>query len=263
MRRSILSPIFVSLALASACAIEVNDPAGGPCVLTADCPSDYVCAFDAVGQRVCLLGRGGQSALDAGEPYFCREVKPLLQQFCTGCHGAAQPDGGQSALRLDVFRSDGGFRAAGEAASDIARSVREGSMPPKDHPLRPSPLDELTLARWAELGAPECLPRDVGYVSFIEDVQPIFNARCKPCHVPGPSGGMSLSNHGRAALLGVRANCDPTSVRVYSGSPEQSALWRKLSGTSCGSQMPLGGPYLTPLEQGRIRRWIEQGALDN
>ncbi len=262
MRRLLTFTLF----LAAGCAVEQVDPAGGPCVSGSDCPSGYSCRFDSVGKRVCLLGEvPAPESFEVGDVYFCREVKPLLDLYCNRCHGPDTSDAGSAGaqFRLHEYGSDGRLLGAFATAAKIQESVDARRMPPPGEKLQPSAYDRAVFARWSATGAPQCLPRDAGYLSFSEDVQSIFDRRCTPCHIPGPSGGMSLQTNGRAALVGIRSQCDPAAVRVFPGEPENSALWHKLSGTGCGSRMPLGGPYLGPLELSRVRTWIEQGALDN
>jgi hypothetical protein len=51
---------------------------------------------------------------------------------------------------------------------------------------------------------------------------------------------------------------------VYSGMLSMSLLYQKVSGmgipSTCGAQMPLGGPYLSSTDITTIQNWINGGA---
>ncbi len=102
--------------------------------------------------------------------------------------------------------------------------------------------------------------------SFAADIQPIF-AVCAGCH--GDSGGMSLSAaNAYTNLVNVQANNGACSSlkRVRPGTPDDSVLVRKISGTACGNRMPLSNPSYFVDDPGlvtRIRSWIAAGALNN
>jgi hypothetical protein len=56
--------------------------------------------------------------------------------------------------------------------------------------------------------------------------------------------------------------------QIEPGDPDKSYLLRKVSGTQLdaggtGGRMPLGRPPLSADELATLRRWIEQGALNN
>ena len=90
-------------------------------------------------------------------------------------------------------------------------------------------------------------------VDFAQDVQPILNERCVGCH--GPSQQMSgYRLDRRSAALGgvVRPNIVP-------GSSDSSRLFRRISGSEFGPQMPPAGP-LSPGEIAKLRQWIDEGA---
>lgn len=103
-------------------------------------------------------------------------------------------------------------------------------------------------------------------VSFSANVQPIFTNRCvnQGCH-PGGSAPFPLaSGPSYANLVNVQATSSCTSdKRVLPGNAASSVLYRKISGTTCGNQMPLGLSPLPQAEIDLIRDWINQGALNN
>ncbi len=100
-------------------------------------------------------------------------------------------------------------------------------------------------------------------VSFSRDIQPIFDRSCTDCH--GGSAGMFLDEgESYANLVSVPATKGCTSeMRVQPGNAEASVLYKRLAGTSCGTQMPKKAPPLPADELALIRRWIESGAPNN
>ena len=108
----------------------------------------------------------------------------------------------------------------------------------------------------------------MGAPSWSEDVYPIFMSRCAGCH--GMSGGLSFGGGASAAydrLVNADAthnDCMPATDRVEPGSPDQSVLFLKISGTSCGGRMPAGGaPPLDAAQIETIRAWIAAGAMED
>jgi len=67
-------------------------------------------------------------------------------------------------------------------------------------------------------------------------------------------------------LVGASVDCSSSTfgVRVLPGDPSSSFIVAKLEGIQdCGSQMPLGGPYLSNEEIQTIVSWIASGAPKN
>lgn len=101
-------------------------------------------------------------------------------------------------------------------------------------------------------------------VSFSADIQPIFNTNgCTGCH--GSSGGLSLaagSSYGN--LVNVQALMDCTDKkRVLPGNADESVLYRRLSGSTCGDRMPKGGSAIPAASLDKVRGWINAGAPNN
>jgi hypothetical protein len=93
---------------------------------------------------------------------------------------------------------------------------------------------------------------------------------CVACHTNvgrNPAGGLNLlPDLSYAALVNVASLTNPGRTRVVPGDPDNSILVRKLEGTpgTTGQRMPIGGPpYLTEGQMLIIRRWIQEGALNN
>lgn len=108
-------------------------------------------------------------------------------------------------------------------------------------------------------------------VSFARDVVPVFQTHCAICHAPGATAdraGISLRLTAREAyesLVNQTSSQLPQWKRVVPGSVEQSLLYYKISAAEppVGNRMPLACAPLTEIQVQSIRRWIEQGALNN
>lgn len=117
-------------------------------------------------------------------------------------------------------------------------------------------------------GSPQLLVNiniTVSTVSFLTQIQPIFTNNCvnAGCH-PGGGAPFSLeSGQSYGNLVNVTSTASPScsgQLRVKPFSATESVLYRRISGTTCGSRMPLGGGSLSPTNQNLIRDWINQGA---
>jgi hypothetical protein len=121
--------------------------------------------------------------------------------------------------------------------------------------------------RWlAVLLASLALDAMANEVSFATDIVPLLKSRCVMCHLPGAEqAGLALHpKGGYANLIDVKSTQSPL-VRVLPGKPDDSYLYRKLTGTQAqvggsGERMPFGDATLTVEEIERVRRWIEGGA---
>lgn len=104
--------------------------------------------------------------------------------------------------------------------------------------------------------------------SFASDVVEIFVRRgCTEvgCH-GSAQGGLTLSATASVSYANLVNVTSPASgeVRVIPGDAQNSYLVKKLEGRqSVGAQMPLGGAALDNTDLTNIRRWIDQGALNN
>jgi len=109
---------------------------------------------------VCGLTTGLARSLTAAEVDYTRDVKPLLQQHCVGCHGAKRQRGD---LRLDSRAAllKGGSRGPAVVVGKAAESLLiqavlqddpEIAMPPEGEPL--SSEEVQVLRDWIDQGAP-------------------------------------------------------------------------------------------------------------
>lgn len=102
---------------------------------------------------------------------------------------------------------------------------------------------------------------DACVAAFRATVQPILNANCVACHQDAAQAqGLSLQRTSALAnLLGVPSQ-ESKLVRIAPGDPQQSYLFRKISGThlaagGAGARMPMGGA-LADSDIKAISAWI-------
>lgn len=109
-------------------------------------------------------------------------------------------------------------------------------------------------------------------VTFSQDVQPIFDAKCVSCHATQADGGQGQGNleltsdRSWAELVDVNATWSTCSSlkRVSPASTMTSLMYLKVSGMQgmCGSSMPQGST-LPQAELKIISTWINAGAPKN
>ncbi len=101
-------------------------------------------------------------------------------------------------------------------------------------------------------------------VSFVTDIQPIFDLHCVGCHGLDGFAGLDLrSGFSHANLVGVTAT-EIDMPRVDPGEPQTSWLYLKLTGAqTVGDPMPAGGFPLPEATVDLVEQWITEGALDN
>jgi hypothetical protein len=121
---------------------------------------------------------------------------------------------------------------------------------------------------------PDASPPDAGPppVSFQQDLVPILMARCGGCHLKDAlgAGGLSLGTQAQLAYSAIvdqpahNASCSTMKlVDTSKGDPMQSALYLKLIGLTCGTQMPKGQVALTQDKIDLFGRWITEGSANN
>jgi hypothetical protein len=116
-------------------------------------------AFRNLAATLLTLAAAVSIAQAAPRVDYNRQVEPLLERYCVGCHAHDEPDGG---LDLESYQ---GLLAGGESGLAITPGVRSSSrlllqlagqleptMPPEGE-QRPTPAEIETLATWIEQGA--------------------------------------------------------------------------------------------------------------
>jgi hypothetical protein len=93
-------------------------------------------------------------------------------------------------------------------------------------------------------------------VSFVSDIQPIFDAKCAVCH-PTSFEYLDLrANRSYDELVRVSSALQPAFERVLPGRPELSYLLRHVPDPSRENLLTAG-------EKKLIERWILEGARRN
>ena len=113
----------------------------------------------AIGLGVVLLGVCGSLLAADKAPDYERDVAPILQKYCAGCHNPDDHEGKLSVESFDDLQK-GGEHGAAVLAGDpgTSRLIRmvsgtaETKMPPKDQP-QPSAEQVAVLKAWVEDGA--------------------------------------------------------------------------------------------------------------
>ena len=82
---------------------------------------------------------------------FTRDVQPLLQKLCSGCHGAKDPKGHLQISMLDHELANG---EDAEAWQDVLDRVNLGEMPPPKA-KQPTKAQRQVLVRWLTEGLRE------------------------------------------------------------------------------------------------------------
>jgi mono/diheme cytochrome c family protein len=116
----------------------------------------------------------------------------------------------------------------------------------------------------SDRGSPPLISPPPPTISYRDDIQPIFDARCTVCHFTGGFADLSLlAGASYHDLVNVQAS-GYNAIRIVPGDPEDSVLYNKVTNTGLyGGIMPAVGPPLTDPQIAAIRTWIEEGARDN
>ena len=105
-----------------------------------------------------LLAAAGAPAAEAPRPSFARDVAPVFDRWCVGCHGPAQAHAG---LRLDSYTGlmrggeEGPPVVPGDPRSSFLMAKIERRHRPPMPPRRPLPAAAVARVRaWIAAGAP-------------------------------------------------------------------------------------------------------------
>jgi hypothetical protein len=110
---------------------------------------------------VCLVGLLTAGAAGAGEAVdFQKQVVPLLERYCVGCHSGPKKKGD---LALDYRGRDAG--ADRESWRSVAERLESGEMPPEEKQPRPGDAEVDLILRWIDQAAGRT-QRDPGRVTI-------------------------------------------------------------------------------------------------
>ncbi len=218
---------------------------------------------------VLVLGLAATSSLRARAAVRRRavELAPqaglILRKYCHECHGR---DPATPERQLDVLDHtlllDGARRlVVPEAPNDsrlVQRIVDESMPPPRAEELpRVGPEELQVLKDWITGGAPP-FPRVVDpepppvVSELAAQVKQILVEQCYVCHrYDNARGGIKVLNHD---LLVAKRRV------VVPGRPEESELYRLLTGAAEPVMPPRGQARLSAQDQETVRRWISAGA---
>jgi hypothetical protein len=108
-------------------------------------------------------GGGAPAAVD-----FQRQVVPLLERYCVGCHGGPKK---KADLALDVYRAGGQAAALANLSlwQEVAARLEAREMPPEEKQPQPSEAERATIIGWIEEAAARAAAtgkRDPGRVTI-------------------------------------------------------------------------------------------------
>ncbi len=301
--------VFLSgsgLLLVTGCIVGPDNLVGQDCLVDGDCPDGLECVritnpdagfclapgFDVdpkgPGPGTTLpdgADGGSTGSVDPGNgPFYCDDIKPILDTYCSSCHGSPPAGGAPATFRLDVFETVGSTPGAGAKAARVkARAVDSKTMPPPSSP-QPTSAELALLSAWAQAGAPECqgsgsngLPdggtgNSVGYVdgpvSLSKHVKPLLETYCGSCHSGGDAEGDLDVMRNLYSELMAASDENSSYRRVEPGNPQRSLIWIAMSGgeDELVDAMPFNTPGLAvtaPEDFKVIETWIQQGAPNN
>jgi WD40 repeat protein len=115
-------------------------------------------------EYICLLACS--PLLTAAEPSYYRDVQPILQKNCVGCHQPAMKSSGLDLTTFEGFRTGGkrgpAFTASAPAESLIVRYMTGEMKPPMPLGAPPLAKDDIELVReWVKSGARDDSPREI------------------------------------------------------------------------------------------------------
>ncbi|MAT53949.1 MAG: hypothetical protein CMN32_05670 [Saprospirales bacterium] len=194
---------------------------------------------------------------DPDKVYFDLQVLPILNSNCaiSGCHDPIAAEEGVILTSYQTVIATGKVTPFNLDESKLYKVLIDTD--PEDRmPLDRPPLSQEQIqliaawilqgadSLWCDVNAGGC---DTASVSFAQHIWPVINSSCKGCHSgTNPSGGIDLSNY-----TGVKA----------------VALNGKLLGAINWEQgftpMPQGGNKLPDCTIAQVKKWIEEGAMDN
>jgi len=193
------------------------------------------------------------------EPNFERDVKPILEANCFGCHG------GTAMIGLDLRTTTSILQGSHEGAvvvkgspekSLLYEKVSKRLMPPPAFNMKLTDAQIDTIKLWIEAGLPSDEATTIAAKTqeetarFEKQALPVFKAKCLGCHgTDSPMAKLDLRS-----LLGVLKGSEAGPVISERGS-DKSLLIRRVS----ARQMPPPGTAepLTEAEVRTLANWID------
>jgi mono/diheme cytochrome c family protein len=85
-------------------------------------------------------------AAPTAKPDFAKDIKPLIQQYCSRCHGERRPRGG---VILTAFTDDASVLRKRSVWQAVADNLKSGDMPPPNRP-RPNADEIARINAWLD-----------------------------------------------------------------------------------------------------------------
>jgi len=187
--------------------------------------------------------------LAAGEPSYYREVQPVLQKNCIGCHQPAMKSSGLDLTTYDGFRTGGkhgpAFAASAGSESLVIRYMT-GEMKPS-MPLGAPPLakaDVELVRAWINAGAHDDSPRE------------IVSSEPTVYHQPPVITALRFSPDGKLLAVGGNREVllhDASGGGLLKRLPGKAERILSLAFSSDGSLLVAGGG--TPARFGELQFW--------
>ena len=188
----------------------------------------------------------------ASAPSYFRDIRPVIQQHCQGCH---QPAIMQGHLDLTQYRTllRGGHSGPGLVPGDPARSLLIAMMDGRRPPLMPlggPPLDREIIDRfraWVKAGAPDDTPVQLGRVS--QNEPPVYTSPPVITALAYSPDGSLLAVSGYREVLLHRSDGSGLQGRLVGLSDRIQSL----AFTPDGKTLVAGGG--TPARFGELQIW--------
>jgi len=183
----------------------------------------------------------------AGGSASFAEVQVILKAKCGTCHG----DTATAGLNVNTYASlmKGGASGPAVIAPDPAKSLLISKVT-SGHPAQFTTEELAVITAWIAAGAteqagPGAAPAPGAKLTFVQDIQPIFQTKCASCH--GTMGGLTLTTFESVMHGGT------SGPAIIPQDPDRSLIIKKMSAGGHPAQ-------LTSEELERVRQWIMQGA---
>jgi WD40 repeat protein len=192
--------------------------------------------------------------LTAGEPSYYRDVQPVLQKNCVGCHQPAMKSSGLDLTTYDGFRSGGkrgpAFIAGSDTESVVLRYLTGEMKPPMPLGAPPLAKSDIDLVRdWIKAGAHDDSPREtVSNEPTVYHQLPVITALRF-----SPDGKLLAVSGNREVLLH-----DAAGNGIVSRLPGKAERILSLAFSADGSLLVAGGG--TPARFGELQFWDPRAA---
>ena len=192
--------------------------------------------------------------LTTGAPSYYREVEPILQKYCVGCHQPAMKSSGLDLTTFDGFRTGGKHGPAlanGASGDSLVVRYMTGEMKPQ-MPFGAPPMSkaDIELVReWIESGAADDSPRESdSSAPMVYHQPPVITALRF-----SPDGKILAVSGNREILLEDALSQDAAGSVLLKRLPGKAERILSLAFSADGSLLVAGGG--TPARFGELQFW--------